>query len=230
MAHLEIDGSRFWKCEVVNNTHVVTTYGKIGKTGRTVTKSFASQEEASKYITKQITTKRKAGYSDPIPAVAAVASCSSVMGGEAAVESGDVNTLNATLNAKTVSTKRKFSTISGSPSMAIDSDIDPCVTDVIDATLASQLKIHKTLHARLVLVEPNKNSDHYFILQVLVAEKHKHAPVDRNEDTASSTQEDLYLFTRWGVTGTSGSSSVEGPMGKEDAKDAFEKSFQSKSK
>jgi predicted DNA-binding WGR domain protein len=73
-------------------------------------------------------------------------------------------------------------------------------------------------HAKLVLIELSKNSDKYFILQVLSA---KASP--------RSKKVSYYHWTRWGKTGTGGQGMMEGPFSAVDeAIDAFEAKFKQK--
>ena len=70
------------------------------------------------------------------------------------------------------------------------------------------------LAASLVLIDPAKNMDKYYILQLL---SHKKQPSD------------FYVYTRWGRTGTGGQSQNDGPLTEVNATKSFEKKFQEKS-
>lgn len=80
--------------------------------------------------------------------------------------------------------------------------------------------MYEQYNARLALVEPEKNSDKYYILQVLeVAPKGKKA----------AKLAGFYLFTRWGRTGHGGQCSLDGPFDDDaEAIAGFEKTFKSK--
>ena len=68
--------------------------------------------------------------------------------------------------------------------------------------------------ASLVKIDPAKNMDKYYILQLL---SHKTQPSD------------FYVYTRWGRTGTGGHSQKDGPLTEDNATKSFEKKFQEKS-
>ena len=92
----------------------------------------------------------------------------------------------------------------------------------MDPVLASRVKVHDTLHARLALVDPSSNADKYYILQVLVD------PPTTTAGSGSSGRQ-YYVFTRWGRTGSAGQAKLEGPLPKEAAAKArFSQIFHSK--
>ena len=53
--------AKFWQIEVVGSTHTVS-YGKIGTTGQSKTKTFASDDECQKDANKLIKAKKAKGY------------------------------------------------------------------------------------------------------------------------------------------------------------------------
>ena len=52
---------KFWNCIVKDNTHT-TEYGKVGKKGKTKTKTFDTYEQAKKEMDKNVKSKIKKGY------------------------------------------------------------------------------------------------------------------------------------------------------------------------
>jgi len=84
----------------------------------------------------------------------------------------------------------------------------------LDAALASHAVVHDDMSASLVFVDAAKNTDKYYILQLL---GHKKQPAQ------------FYVFNRWGRTGTGGQAQIEGPVNEDDAKQTFEKKFKEKS-
>ena len=84
-----------------------------------------------------------------------------------------------------------------------------------DPRLFASGSIFQNYSCKLSLVDPSKNSDKYYILQVIV-------------DGARGGH---YVFKRWGRTGTSGQCSVDGPSSSsaEAVKD-FEATYKTKSK
>mmetsp|Transcript_55329 Transcript_55329/g.83735 ORF Transcript_55329/g.83735 Transcript_55329/m.83735 type:complete len:918 (-) Transcript_55329:210-2963(-) len=254
MVYLEIEDSKFWRCEVEETT-VWTSYGKIGNTGRKLKKEFSSEEDARKYQAKQEASKRKAGYADGIVE-------------EAPQEEEEENTLTGpaptkkraspcsdqTPNQKKSSPASYPTTIQkglsghAAPPDILESpetnEIDPGVAG-IDANLVSRgATLHGTHHARLLLVEPAQNSDKYYFLQILVVvgekeqqqirapAKKKRKMMTRKKDpkpNAAAAPAQYYVFTRWGRTGTSGTAKLDGPFQEEqEAKSSFEKIFQAK--
>ena len=61
----------------------------------------------------------------------------------------------------------------------------------LNAALASNAAIHDDMSASLVLIEPSKNSDKYYILQLL---SHKKQPSD------------FFVYMRWGEQAAAGRS------------------------
>jgi len=90
----------------------------------------------------------------------------------------------------------------------------------VDAALASRALLHPKYHARLALVDPAKNSDKYYVLQVLV---------DMDKKAKSTSKHTYYVFSRWGRTGTGGQCQLQGPWSTEDeARVVMEKIFKTK--
>lgn len=58
---VEGTSSKFYEVEVTGNK-VSVTFGRIGTTGQTQTKSFPSPSEAQKHADKQVAQKLKKGY------------------------------------------------------------------------------------------------------------------------------------------------------------------------
>ncbi|MCB9610482.1 MAG: WGR domain-containing protein, partial [Polyangiaceae bacterium] len=54
---------KFWEIRVEGDAHVVR-YGRVGTQGQTKTKTFASNELATKAAEKLVESKRKKGYVD----------------------------------------------------------------------------------------------------------------------------------------------------------------------
>ena len=97
----------------------------------------------------------------------------------------------------------------------------------MDPVLASRVKVHDTLHARLALVDPSINADKYYILQVLVDPQTKKSGSGTSSSSSSISQ--YYVFTRWGRTGSAGQAKLEGPLSDEPAaKRRFGTIFESK--
>ena len=110
---------------------------------------------------------------------------------------------------------KKKKGLSGHAAVTTTSNPTPGVIDSglagIDKALASRATLHSTLHAKLALIDPSKNSDKYYILQTLIDDSSYH------------------VYKRWGRTGTSGQAALEGPFTDEEtAQASFEKVFKSK--
>jgi len=86
-----------------------------------------------------------------------------------------------------------------------------------DESRASRAKVHEKIHARLALVDQSKHKDGFYILQVLVDDKHNGGS-------------DYYLFSQWGHTGMKGKCKLEVPHegGETGAETAFVRIFESK--
>tara|TARA_R110002073_G_scaffold320759_7_gene496529 strand:+ start:17808 stop:18140 length:333 start_codon:yes stop_codon:yes gene_type:complete len=64
--YLQDDSSnKFWEIEV-EGTSCTTRYGKVGATGRTTEKSFATDKAAQSFAEKQIASKTRKGYIEGI--------------------------------------------------------------------------------------------------------------------------------------------------------------------
>lgn len=104
----------------------------------------------------------------------------------------------------------------------------------VDVALASRAELH--LHARLALVDASKNSDKYYILQVLVVENDDAEEIQTKRPKRATRKQDkkkfkkeYHLFTRWGRTGTSGQGKLAGPFSDENkAEEEFAEIFKSK--
>lgn len=79
-----------------------------------------------------------------------------------------------------------------------------------DEDLAARAKLIRGLDARLVLIDPESNTDKYYVLQGL-------------ED-----DDGCYAYRRWGRTGTDGEAKVEGPMEKAEVEKIVHKLFKEK--
>jgi len=77
--------------------------------------------------------------------------------------------------------------------------------------LASRAKLIPGLNARLVLIDPDTNTDKYYVLQGL-------------EDDNG-----CYSYQRWGRTGTDGEAKIQGPMEREEVEKILAKVFKDKS-
>lgn len=76
--------------------------------------------------------------------------------------------------------------------------------------LASRAKLMRGLDARLVLIDPDSNTDKYYVLQGLEDDK------------------GCYSYRRWGRTGTDGDAKIEGPMEREEVEKILFKVFKEK--
>lgn len=85
-----------------------------------------------------------------------------------------------------------------------------------NAALASRANVVPDLDARLICVEPARNSDKYYILQCLEDPK-----------IPTSKPKRYYAYRRWGRTGTGGTCRLEGPMEQEQAELQLHKVFKS---
>jgi poly [ADP-ribose] polymerase 2/3/4 len=257
MAYLE-QGSKFWRCDKTDPTSVSVCYGKCGTTGRVLNKTFSTVEDADAHVAKIVTAKRKAGYQDataPTPPTA-----DGLQGGEE-VDDKIRSTTAATgtpviaisHNAPTTPQKRKATPPSASttapfPSMTkgfmglcapnLMEHVDSGVAGV-DAVLASRVKLHDTLHARLVLVDPSTNLDEFYILQVLVdddppepqpphTKKAKGRPRVSERARSPAAQPTYYVFSRWGRSGTSGQAKLDEFQGEATVEEEFSKLFHAK--
>jgi predicted DNA-binding WGR domain protein len=63
LVYMDATSSKFWNIELSGNSHTVT-YGRIGTTGQTATKSFPSEDAARKDMDKLIREKVGKGYVD----------------------------------------------------------------------------------------------------------------------------------------------------------------------
>mmetsp|Transcript_30729 Transcript_30729/g.40815 ORF Transcript_30729/g.40815 Transcript_30729/m.40815 type:complete len:338 (+) Transcript_30729:73-1086(+) len=217
MVYLEHSGSRFWRCAKTAPRTVITSYGKCGFTGRTIKKTdFKNRQEADDYVSSQEATKRNCGYIDATdPSIPP-----NKGGGKSSGSS----------SSSSSSSKKKASLKSHSAPDLEDQEEEMTVDSglaEVDAALSSRVVVHETLHARLALVDHSKNSDKYYILQVLVDGKKKKI---KKGGSASKTGLDYYLFTRWGRTGTGGQCNLEGPFvgGENHAEKGFSNLFKSK--
>ncbi|CAB9514117.1 polymerase 2 [Seminavis robusta] len=212
-------GTKFWRFEWEGDTDVKISYGKVGSAGRTMTKSFASADEAQNYAEKQEAAKRKGGYDD-------------------AEDPNDPTTETTTTPTKAKQAKSvtpsppKVAKTRGLGGYAAPEphkihQVDDGVAG-IDAALASRAQVHDTLHARLALVDPSINSDKYYVLQVLV-EEHPNKKAKSNSKTTKTSASQYHVFTRWGRTGTGGQCKMAGPFcDLDDAESEFAKIFKSK--
>eukprot|EP00592_Proboscia_alata_P013602 CAMPEP_0194386802 /NCGR_PEP_ID=MMETSP0174-20130528/88561_1 /TAXON_ID=216777 /ORGANISM="Proboscia alata, Strain PI-D3" /LENGTH=277 /DNA_ID=CAMNT_0039176361 /DNA_START=95 /DNA_END=924 /DNA_ORIENTATION=+ len=183
---------------------------------------FKNRGEAETYFEKQVGTKRKAGYVDASDPKSSKKKPSSTAGKRKKSEN-DKNVAGPV--AKKSNTKKAGLKGHAAPDMVGGKsdkvDVDTGVSQV-NAALASRSKVHETFNARLAHVDVSKNSDRYYILQVLVDEKKK-------SGKKKSPGPDHYLFTRWGRTGTSGQGKLDGPFADEEEVGLkFAKQFQSK--
>jgi formylglycine-generating enzyme required for sulfatase activity/predicted DNA-binding WGR domain protein len=64
--------AKFWHIELTGDSHTVS-YGRLGSTGQTNTKTFGSHEAARKDYDKLVASKLKKGYTDAVPGAAEVA-------------------------------------------------------------------------------------------------------------------------------------------------------------
>ena len=65
LVYMDAKSSKFWSIELAGSSHTVT-YGRIGTTGQTATKSFPSEEAARKDMEKLIREKLGKGYVDAV--------------------------------------------------------------------------------------------------------------------------------------------------------------------
>eukprot|EP00038_Savillea_parva_P009603 m.184663 g.184663 ORF g.184663 m.184663 type:complete len:336 (+) comp16190_c0_seq1:41-1048(+) len=221
MAYLEMD-TKFWRIELPTRSKTVTTtYGKIGAKGTTTVKDFDTNAEAKKFVEKQIESKEKKGYvaaSDPNAPAGAKRKAAA-----AAAKPAPAKKTKTKANAK-ASKKRTPKTVKAglsgqaAPDLDSDSDADEDGDLTVDSGLeALNSKVAKTATvyngdhgARLALVDPAKNSDKYYILQLLEAKK------------------DYYVYRRNGRTGTSGQAQLDGPYALDKAQTEFKKLFKQK--
>mmetsp|Transcript_4537 Transcript_4537/g.11627 ORF Transcript_4537/g.11627 Transcript_4537/m.11627 type:complete len:333 (-) Transcript_4537:123-1121(-) len=220
MAYLEM-GTRFWRIELpTRGKQVTTTYGKIGANGATTVKDFSSNADAKAFLEKQIGAKKKKGYvatkavapsggrkRKTAPAVAA-----------AAPAKRPAKKAKPTSKSAPKTVKAGLSGAAAAPSDDIDDDADSAELTVdsglaaLDPKIAKAAKVHGgDMAARLALIDPSKNSDKYYILQLIEAKKK------------------YYVYRRNGRTGTSGQAQLDGPFKLDEARTAFNKLFKQKS-
>src|SRR6266576_3460733 len=80
LVYMDAKSSKFWNIELAGNSHTVT-YGRIGTSGQSLTKSFPSEEAARKDAEKLIREKLGKGYVDAAGAGATATSPASSPGG-----------------------------------------------------------------------------------------------------------------------------------------------------
>merc|ERR1711904_425407 len=79
-----------------------------------------------------------------------------------------------------------------------------------DEKIDSRAKLMRGLDARLVMIDPDSNTDKYYVLQGLEDDK------------------GCYSYQRWGRTGTNGDAKIQGPMEKEEVEKILYKVFKEK--
>jgi len=79
-----------------------------------------------------------------------------------------------------------------------------------DVDLASRAKLIRGLDARLVMIDPDSNTDKYYVLQGL------------HDDDG------CYSYQRWGRTGTDGQAKIQGPMERGEVEKILHKVFKEK--
>jgi len=98
--------------------------------------------------------------------------------------------------------KKKAATPAAAPAAAATLQVDKVASDISGASVSDQFK--------LVLVDPEKNSDKYFVVQLLTA------------------ADGYYVVNRWGRTGTEGQANLSGPMSQSSASAELAKKFKEK--
>merc|ERR1719389_28914 len=106
---------------------------------------------------------------------------------------------------KSLTSKRSSSALGRSSSGRLDRRLERH-----DEKLASRAKLMRGLDARLVLIDPDSNTDKYYVLQGLEDDK------------------GCYSYRRWGRTGTNGDAKIEGPMEREEVEKILFKVFKEK--
>lgn len=184
MVYLEHSSTSFWRCENKSKTKISIQYGKCGRPGRTLIKEFETASKATYYIDERALTKRKIGYIDAKDPQRCKKHKMSAVTTIKSKKIGLANHLPPSTNTNIVN----------GLNIAPDSGLAKFNTH-----LASKAKVHPSFHAKLVLVNPETNSDKYYILQIIIDEKSKKTKL-------------FFLYTRWGRTGTCGQAKLDGPF------------------
>jgi len=242
MVYLEHSGKKFWRCEASAKKSVTTSFGKCGNAGRSiVTDGFSSNAVVKAFVEEKVKLKRKAGYvdaADPVakksgkrkqqkaPAPAKVGKKSKTTSSSAANSASTSKAVTPSPKKKAIKSKDSLSAPKKGNTRGLSGHAPPLKNNIgvvdsgvagIDPALASRVEVHEHLRARLANVDPSKNCDKYYILQVLVQSCTKQSSGDRYR-----------VFTRWGRTGTSGQCQMVGAEDEDAALDIFAKIFESK--
>ncbi|KAJ8603157.1 hypothetical protein CTAYLR_004590 [Chrysophaeum taylorii] len=196
----DLEGYVFVLCGKLSKTHALLT-AEIEARGGVVK---ASVEEDVTHAVSASKTGKKVGEAESL--------------GIAVVEESWLARKKAkvTTTKKTTTPTKKKAGLSGvsSPDAKARGVVDKGL-GVVDASVAQRVRVHEDFDARLALVEPTKNSDKYYLLQLVA-------------DTSSSSS--FWCFARWGRTGTSGQGKLDGPFGSEaEGAAVFEAKFLEKS-
>lgn len=214
-AYLEHGGSKFWEV-TVKSKEATVSWGKVGSDGQSIVKTFDKPADAKEFAAKQADEKRKKGYVDvkqtgkKRAAAAAEPPRKATKVPKVTEAPPPAKAPKATVPKTAVQVATEEAVPLGSTLGTVDKASGFSGKGSI--LLAADTKGAQEIYD-LALVQQDlaKNIDKYYIMQIIVVNSEYH------------------LFTRWGRTGTDGSTQTEGPFAEEGAAtSSFHKKFKEK--
>ncbi|KAK3251587.1 hypothetical protein CYMTET_39079 [Cymbomonas tetramitiformis] len=198
-AYLEHGGSKFWEVKVKSKEATVS-WGKVGSDGQSMVKAFDKPADAKAFAAKQTDEKRKKGYVDvKLTGKKRAAAAEPPPKATKAPKKAEAA-------APPKATKASKATVPKTAVQVATEEAAPLFSlGIVDKAsgfsgkglilLASDTKgVQEIYDVSLVQQDLAKNIDKYYIMQIIVVNSEYH------------------LFTRWGRTGTDGSTQTEGPF------------------